>query len=98
MRLILSELKDCQPIFAKRAEEKMDELWDEGLWEQEKNEQVLHECCRGGACPRPDSGRPQGPPLHVPIGWGAKKNIKHLSFGRKSVPLQADYYQKRISD
>ena len=28
----------------------------------------------------------------------AKKNIKHLSFGRKSVPLQADYYQKRISD
>ena len=46
MRLILSELKDCQPIFAKRAEEEMDKLWDEGLWDQEKNEQVLHEHLR----------------------------------------------------
>ena len=27
-----------------------------------------------------------------------KKNIKHLLFVRKSVPLQADYYQKSISD
>jgi len=27
-----------------------------------------------------------------------KKDTKHLPFVRKSVPLQADYYQKRISD
>ena len=28
----------------------------------------------------------------------SKKYGKHLPFGGKSVPLQADYYQKRISD
>lgn len=36
---------------------------------------------------------------HNAMGNGEpKKKIKHLSFVEKTVPLQADYYQKRISD
>ena len=38
--------KGLSAYFAKRAEEEMDKLWDEGLWDQEKNEQVLHEHLR----------------------------------------------------
>ena len=38
--------KGLSAYFAKRAEEEMDKLWDEGLWDQEKNEQLLHEHLR----------------------------------------------------
>ena len=38
--------KGLSAYFAKRAEEEMDKLWDEGLWNQEKNEQVLREHLR----------------------------------------------------
>ena len=39
-------LNPAQLHFAKRAEEEMDKLWDEGLWNQEKNERILHEHIR----------------------------------------------------
>ena len=38
--------KGLSSYFAKRAEEEMDKLWDEGLWNQEVNEQTLHEHLR----------------------------------------------------
>ena len=38
--------KGLSAYFAKRAEEEMDKLWDEGLWKQEKNERILHEHIR----------------------------------------------------
>ena len=32
--------------FAQRVEEDMDKLWDEGLWDQDKNEAILKEHLR----------------------------------------------------
>lgn len=33
-------------FFAQKAEEEMDKLWDTGEWNQEKNENLLHEHLR----------------------------------------------------
>ena len=35
-----------EPYFAQRVEEDMDKLWDEGLWDQDKNEAILKEHLR----------------------------------------------------
>ena len=38
--------KACWLYFSQRAEEEMDKLWDEGLWDNEKNEAILKEHLR----------------------------------------------------
>ena len=38
--------KALSAYFAQKVEEDMDRLWEEGLWNQEKNESVLHEHLR----------------------------------------------------
>ena len=38
--------KTLSALFADRAEEEMDKLWEEGLWDQEKNENLLTEHLR----------------------------------------------------
>ena len=43
----LNELKEAMSAyFARRVEEEMDELWDKGLWDQEKNDNLLREHLR----------------------------------------------------
>ncbi len=43
----LNELKEAMSAyFARRVEEGMDELWEKGLWDQEKNENLLDEHLR----------------------------------------------------
>lgn len=43
----LNEIKEAlSAYFAKKAEDGMDELWDNGLWDQEKNENILKEHLR----------------------------------------------------
>ncbi len=43
----LDEIKNALSIyFAQKVEQDMDTLWDEGLWDQEKNEAVLKEHLR----------------------------------------------------
>ena len=38
--------KSLTAYFAQRVEEDMDKLWDEGLWDQDKNEAILKEHLR----------------------------------------------------
>ena len=38
--------KELSAYFAQKVEEDMDRLWDEGLWDQEKNEHILNEHLR----------------------------------------------------
>ena len=38
--------KALSAYFAKKVEDDMDKLWDEGLWNQEKNEDILKEHLR----------------------------------------------------
>ena len=41
-RRALEEIrKSLTAYFAQRVEEDMDKLWDEGLWDQDKNEAIL---------------------------------------------------------
>lgn len=43
----LNEIKEAMAAyFAKRVEDEMDELWEQGLWDQEKNENLLKEHLR----------------------------------------------------
>lgn len=43
----LSEIKEAlSAYFARKVEEGMDQLWEQGLWDQEKNEAVLKEHLR----------------------------------------------------
>ena len=37
--------KSLTAYFAQRVEEDMDKLWDEGLWDQDKNEAILDTNC-----------------------------------------------------
>ena len=44
---VLEEIrKSLTAYFAQRVEEDMDKLWDEGLWDQDKNEAILKEHLR----------------------------------------------------
>ena len=43
---MFSYAKDERAYFAQRVEEDMDKLWDEGLWDQDKNEAILKEHLR----------------------------------------------------
>ncbi|HIZ02246.1 MAG TPA: hypothetical protein H9819_08395 [Candidatus Bacteroides merdipullorum] len=49
-------------------------------------------------CSPPPFSRPAVRVRLPHIGCHSKKYAKHLLFAGKSVPLQADYYQKRLSD
>ena len=43
----LSDIKDAlTKYFADKADEEMDKLWDEGKWDNEKNEEILKEHLR----------------------------------------------------
>lgn len=44
---VLEEIrKSLTAYFAQRVERDMDKLWDEGLWDQDKNEAILKEHLR----------------------------------------------------
>ena len=43
---MFSYAKSLTAYFAQRVEEDMDKLWDEGLWDQDKNEAILKEHLR----------------------------------------------------
>ncbi len=43
----LSEIKEAlTQYFAENIDKAMDRLWDEGMWDDDKNEEILHEHLR----------------------------------------------------